>query len=261
MKPIIVPDNLEKSELTDFLQKNERELIAQKKVLKCYSDSFSYMSVAKTEAKKEQADENLTELPLEIVLNSCGIMDSHRDVHIPGLWKKTLKENKYFLHLESHHKEWDKVISDVEKVYTANIKLSDLGLKGNGDIECLIMKALAKKEYNPLMFEKYRQNKVKQHSVGMRYVKIVLCINDESAGANYEAWEKYYPYIINNEEADRYGYFYGVTEAKLLEGSAVLFGSNPYTPTLSNKKEPEKSTQTEPHKALKREQLKKLLTF
>ena len=38
--------------------------------------------------------------------------------------------------------------------------------------------------------------------------------------------------------------FWAVTEAKLIEGSAVLFGSNPITPTFSKNKPLD--TQTEP---------------
>jgi len=38
--------------------------------------------------------------------------------------------------------------------------------------------------------------------------------------------------VINQEEAKEQGYFWAVTEAKLVEGSAVVKGSNSYTPTL-----------------------------
>ncbi|MXV39342.1 hypothetical protein GO491_11755 [Flavobacteriaceae bacterium Ap0902] len=267
MKPIIVPENLNKSELTQFLLNNEKALITQKKVIKTKSEAVAgRISVLKTNATKSEGfdgESNPNELELKLVLNSCGIMDSHRDVHIPGLWKKTLQENKNIYHLESHKTDFDKIISDVHKCYTEIVPFSSLGINGSGSVECLIMEATAKKEYNPLMFRMYKEHKVKQHSVGMRYVKISLCINDEDAGANFEAWEKYYPYVINKDEADKYGYFYAVTEAKLIEGSAVLFGSNPITPDLSNKNiEPLKNTQVEPHKnALKKEQLKQLLNF
>ena len=46
------------------------------------------------------------------------------------------------------------------------------------------------------------------------------------------------------EQAEEQGYFWAVTQAKLIEGSAVVLGSNPITPTLSNKNdEPLKDTQ------------------
>lgn len=263
-----MPENLNKSELTQFLLNNEKALIAQKKVVKTISDAtYSGVLTTKTDANKAEDSKEIekeNELELKLVLNSCGVLDSHRDVHIPGLWKKTLQENKNIYHLESHKTEFDKIISDVKSCYTEIVPFSMLGIEGNGSTECLIMEAVAKKEYNPLMFKMYKQRKVKQHSVGMQYVKIVLCINDEDAGANFEAWEKYYPYVINKDDADRLGYFWAVTEAKLREGSAVLFGSNPITPDLSENNEPSKSidTQNEPSKkTLTKEQLNQLLNF
>ncbi len=86
------------------------------------------------------------------------------------------------------------------------------------------------------MFEQYSKGYVTQHSVGMRYVKIVMCVNSDKEyyGAEKEAWDKYYPLIANKDVADKYGYFWAVKEAKIIEGSAVLCGSNPVTPTLEN---------------------------
>jgi hypothetical protein len=56
-----------------------------------------------------------------------------------------------------------------------------------------------------------------------------------------ENWDKYIGKVANVEQAEEEGYFWAVTEAKIVEGSAVLFGSNRVTPTLSNNK-----TQDEP---------------
>ena len=62
-----------------------------------------------------------------------------------------------------------------------------------GETQALIFKSIAEKARNEFMFEQYAKGFVKNHSVGMQYVKLVLCINDEDSGAEYEAWEKYYP--------------------------------------------------------------------
>ena len=64
-----------------------------------------------------------------------------------------------------------------------------------------------------------------------------MAVNDEDYGAEFEAWEKYYPMIANKAEADRAGYFWAVTEATEIEGSAVPLGSNSATPTLEAKEE------------------------
>lgn len=59
-----------------------------------------------------------------------------------------------------------------------------------------------------------------------------MCVNDENYGAEYEAWQKYYPDIANKDFADEYGYCWVIKEAKLIEGSAVVIGSNYATPTI-----------------------------
>lgn len=71
-----------------------------------------------------------------------------------------------------------------------------------------------------------------------------MCINDEDYGAQYEAWQKYYPEVANKEVADEIGYFWAIKEAKIIEGSAVPRGSNCLTPTLSieSNNQPENST-------------------
>ena len=104
------------------------------------------------------------------------------------------------------------------------------------------------------MLDQYANGWVKNHSVGMYYVKMDIAVNDEDSPAYFDAWKKYYPQIANKEVADDRGYFFYVLEAKCMEGSAVPMGSNTATPTLSvneknqplngtdNTLEPDKST-------------------
>jgi trehalose/maltose hydrolase-like predicted phosphorylase len=42
-------------------------------------------------------------------------MDSHSDVHIPGIWNKSLKDNPIQLHLQEHEMAFANVISDEAK--------------------------------------------------------------------------------------------------------------------------------------------------
>jgi hypothetical protein len=84
------------------------------------------------------------------------------------------------------------------------------------------------------MYEQYSKGFVKNHSVGMSYVKMVLCANNPASTQEFENWNKYLPEVANQETAIEKGYFWAVLEAKLIEGSAVVIGSNPVTPTLEN---------------------------
>jgi hypothetical protein len=84
------------------------------------------------------------------------------------------------------------------------------------------------------MFNLYKKGRVLNHSVGMRYVKMFLCIDSNEAYYSSEKsnWDKYYPQVVNKEVADEKGYFWAVTEAKVIEGSAVVKGSNEFTPVM-----------------------------
>ena len=115
----------------------------------------------------------------------------------------------------------------------------------DGETEALVFDANIEKSRNPFMFEQYAKGYVKEHSVGMRYVDIFMCVNsgEQWAKEEKENWDKYYPEIINKDVADSMGYFWAVTTAKVIEGSAVVKGSNYATPTISVKEqEPPKST-------------------
>jgi len=76
---------------------------------------------------------------------------------------------------------------------------------------------------------------INQHSVGMQYVKIDLAVNDPEEEEEYATWNKYKDEVINLEKAEEQGFFWAVTEAKLIEISCVIAGSNELTPTLETK--------------------------
>jgi hypothetical protein len=187
------------------------------------------------------------ELRVKIVVNTTNLMDSYDDVHLPGMWDKSLKENRDVKHLQEHLRAFDKVIADGDdlKAYTQMFEWMELGVDYQGKTQALVFESTIKPKRNPFMYDQYRNGYVKNHSVGMIYVKVLLAVNDEDYAAEHEAWEKYYPLVANKELADERGYFFVVKEAKLVEGSAVLWGANSVTPTLEIT-EPQKSTLDEP---------------
>lgn len=235
-----------KKELFDFLVTNKSLLIAQKKAqMKC-ADAVIFQPeiiVGKPNVNKEDPEDGNIEIPdgtdkdliVKVVINTTNIIDSHMDMHLDGLWKKSLKENKMIMHLQEHEMKFCKVISDGQelKAYSKTYSWKELGYDYPGDTEALVFESTIKKDRNEFMYEQYKKGYVKNHSVGMRYVQLVMCINDKDYGAEYEAWQKYYPLAINPEIADERGYFWVVKEAQVIEGSAVLRGSNYATPTLS----------------------------
>lgn len=241
----------DREELFKALRENKKQLKASKMVGTKESDGVNFSVSLKQDSSnaiKEQVSEtnvNKQKITVKFVVNSCGIFDSHGDVHVKGCWNKTAKENKYFLHLKEHKATFEDIISD--NVVTSVEEIEVQGHK----VDALVATSTIERKDNPLMFEKYKDGKVKQHSVGMQYIwdKLYLCINSEHQDDKEEKenWDKYYPQVINKDDVDEVGYFWAVAEAKAREGSAVPFGSNSETPTLSveeNKNEPEQSTQT-----------------
>jgi hypothetical protein len=252
---IDIPSYKNKKELFDFLVKNKDVLIAQKKAVTkhadgigvCFPESQTIKEIYKGNNPIEKVPDDYEVM---VVMNTTNFLDSHLDVHIPGLWKKTLNENKFLMHLQEHSMKFDKIISEGDdlKAFTKQMSFKELGFDYEGTTEALIFDSILKKANkeprNSFMAEQYSKGYVKNHSVGMRYVKIVMAINDEDYGAEYEAWEKYFSQISNKEFAEEKGFFWAVKEAKLIEGSAVPLGSNMITPTLDNNMKNEPSTDT-----------------
>lgn len=240
-----------------WIVKNQGKLIAAKKAAIKFADACSFGSyVYEKDAFADKANkpvkEDLTELKVKIVINTTNLMDSHDDVHIPGLWKKSLKENKNIWHDQEHAHKFDSTIADYEdlKAYTESMTWEALGYKYAGQTEALIFESTVKQERNEFMFKQYKGGYVRNHSVGMQYVKLELAVNDKGWPDEFKVWNKYIDQVANRDEVEAQGYFFAVTEAKVIEGSAVKRGSNWITPTLENnmKQEPSDDTPIEPVK-------------
>jgi hypothetical protein len=246
-------DFADKKEMYSALIENKDILIAQKKAVKKEVDCDIVVEPIivrdKLKANKQEGEmlepSPLNELKVVVIINTTNYLDSHGDVHLPGIWNKSLSDNKMIMHLQEHEMEFDKIISDGDdlKAYVKNYTWSELGYNYPGVTEGLTFESTIKRSRNEFMLNQYANKWVRNHSVGMYYVKMDCAINDEDYPNEFEAWNKYYSQIANKETADEKGYFWYVLEAKVIEGSAVPIGSNQATPTLSNgKSEPEQST-------------------
>lgn len=245
-----------KKDLFKFLTENRDKLIAQKKAVKKEADcpvlvAPTIVKDQKISAKKDGMSMpdvmNAESLKAVCIINTTNFLDSHGDVHLPGIWNKSLKENKMIMHLQEHEMEFDKIIADGPelKVYTKTFNWSELGYSFPGTTEALVFESTILRKRNAYMLDQYANGWVKNHSVGMYYVKMDFAVNDEEYPNEFEAWNKYYPQIANKDIADLKGYFWYVIEAKCCEGSAVPMGSNTATPTLeTGKSQPDASTDT-----------------
>lgn len=255
---ILIPDNVERKHVLAFWKANADTMTAMKKASfkmadACFSDLAAVIDATQVDKANAPVEGPLDKLRVKVAINTTNWLDSHMDVHLKGLWTKSLSENKNIMHLQEHRMAFDSIIADGAdlKAYTQLMSWKDFNQSYTGMTEALVFESNVKKENkkprNSFMFEQYAEGNVKNHSVGMNYVQVVMCIDDKDAGANYEMWQKYYPEIVNPEMADAKGYFWAVKEGKVREGSAVPLGSNIITDTLDNnmKWEPGNHSQTE----------------
>lgn len=229
-------------ERREWLLSNKEMLITDKKTQFKQGDIINYTPVSNTvKAVNKEGDGRVR---VKAAINTVNVMDSHGDVHMKGIWNKTVKENKNPYLLQEHKMAFNSIISDKVVPSVESVSWKDLGINAIGSTEVLMFDAEIEKERNEFMFNQYKNGWVKNHSVGMQYVKIKLAVNDPEMKEEFEEYEKTIDSVINKEQAEAKGFYFTVYEAKMIEGSAVPIGSNTLTPTLETKdNEPSKDTQ------------------
>jgi hypothetical protein len=251
---IQIPAFDKRKDLHTFLRENKKVIFATKKAEIKYADGvFSnpfvnveheiIMDIAqKSVVRQSSSPAGIGDMPLsfsiEVVINTTNIMDSHSDVHFPNLWNKSLKENKMIMLLQEHIMQFDHIISRKVSPSARMMTWKELGYKFPGETQALVFSSVVESKpraYMINMADEYWNGNVTNHSVGMRYMSLMLAMNSESKWDEEEKanWDKYIDQIVNRDVVEEQGYFYPVLEAKVIEGSAVPLGSNFATPTIS----------------------------
>lgn len=182
-----------------------------------------------------------------VAFNSTRILDSHQDVHIDGLWKKTVHEKQFKNYVVTDH-ELEVLNTVVRKeyveIFTAKVPFSVLGKSYNGNTEILIYKFPKDKIQIPVVKEWLDSGDELQGSVRMKYIKFLFCLDsnnpeDEEFKKNYD---KYIDYIANKDEFEYIPYFFAILEASNeKESSFVLYGSNQVTGQIQKEAVPNTS--------------------
>lgn len=267
MKNVIkLPQFSTQKELFAYLRKNADKIITQKRSLPTTSDDldFGYSIIEATKrfsSKRKQiqqqdgGEDTPQELQVEVIANVSGWCDSQMDVMIKDNWNKSINDlgasgQKLIYHLKNHEYSTDSIVGKDPNLYTKDIDLSMFNFKSDiKKAQALLMSSTVCEDYDCKTFQLYEDEQIKQHSIGLQYIKIFMCINStEEEDAMYkENWDKYYPQVINKDRVDSKGFFWAVTESKILEVSVVLYGSNELTPVLTTS-QPTDDTEGEPGK-------------
>lgn len=272
---IKIPEFATKADAYSYLRKNSKDIIAQKRAFPTTTDDLEFgYSIIQTEKKfttksKDGGEVQVedAEVKVDIIANMSGWCDSQMDVMIEDNWNKSIKDlgasgQRLFYHLKDHGERYQYTLGAVigrdPELYTKDVSLDMFNFKSDiKKAQGLLMTSTVPESYDCKAYQLYRDKQIKQHSIGLQYIKIYLCMDsEEDEDAMYkDNWKKYYKGVLNKERVDARGYFWAITESKILEVSAVLFGSNELTNVISTDDgskstsgEPETSTLSQPHK-------------
>ena len=175
-----------------------------------------------------------------IAVNTTNILDSHGDLHVKGLWNKSIKEQqgKNYLVLD-HELAVSSVVAKKEDVemFTSDISYSAINKAYSGDTQALIYKVHKSKIINSLAKEWLESGSDIEASVRMQYVNVELALNSDAKGDEEEkkVFDTYKDSIANIADFESIEYFWVVKEAKNVgESSLVLAGSNGATGVLND---------------------------
>ena len=260
IKSIDFPDRIfeTKDELFDALRESNKIIIDSKKCVVYKSiDKGCGVTLRPLTADKFETTDKAVKFDSNywyIVMNTTNILDSHKDLHIPGLWNKSVKErqNKNYI-VDSHELSLKATIAKKEYVelILLNTTFSKIGINYDGNTQALIYKVAKNKIIDEKAKQWLESGDEIQGSVRMQYEEINLAMNSTNPNdAEYKKlFDDYIDVIANKKDIDEeISYFWVVKRAKnTYESSLVLFGSNSSTGTISETKdnnyEPSSDTQ------------------
>lgn len=271
-----IPQFKDKKELYKYLVANKEDLIALKQNAANKKADATVFEASKEVVKalsgntlpKDRPDEGV--IYRTVIANTYNWLDSHDDVHIKGIFTKSIQENKAKIrHTHDHVQMITAKVANVLDVYEKEVAWKDLGINKDGMTICLMADSEIQKSRNAQIYLDYANGEIDQHSVEMIYDKMQLAINDPEEKTEYKAWQSVYPLLGNQEKALAQGYFFVQSTSKLKAFSCVVEASNSLTGTLepSNKdtlldNEPTiKVTQNEATQTIDFAKLAKEITF
>jgi len=237
------------SDIIDF-KKGVQKSIDKNSSVVCRPIDASKFDQEQTKALK--LDDNF----YYIAVNTTKILDSHDDVHIDGIWKKTVSEKQFKNYLVTDHEleVFNTVVrKEYVEIFTAKLPFSLLGYPYEGNTEALIYKVPKEKVKNEFVKEWLDSGDSIQASVRMKYIKFLFCLdsNNPEDAEFKKNYDKYIDSIANKQEFEYIPYFFAILEASNeQESSLVIRGSNYVTGQLGTtrdqeeKSEPPKGTQT-----------------
>lgn len=244
--PTLQKEFANKELLFDELKQNIDFIIDAKKTeIKSCEKGLSVTCKAITDFKDTETEKAIVidDKFYYIVVNTTNILDSHLDLHINGLWNKSVNEQQFKNCLTTDHKMYiDNIV--VKKYYVelllANVSFASLGFPYQGNTQALIYKFPKDKVINAKAKEWLESGDPIEASVRMQYVTIELAMdsNNPEDATEKKRYDDYIGRVANKSDFEYIPYFFIVKEAKnVRESSLVVDGSNYVTGNIFRKKE------------------------
>lgn len=228
-----------RKEFFRYLKSNKKDIIELKKSGIKFSEPFRNNATPYQKSLVTNFDDDIEAgiITRTIIGNTYNWMDSYSDVLVNGAATRTLQHREgQIKHLHDHQMLLTAKVGNPLSVYERSVSWKQLGIDIDGRTTALMMDSEIKKSYNEKIFEMYLNGEIDQHSIGFFYQSLSLAVNDddEEFEDEYKVFKKYIDKIGNKEDVIAQGYFFAVTEIKLLEISAVIIGANELTGTIEN---------------------------
>lgn len=218
------------------LKANEGKLIELKRsaVYKsCEKGQFGFVNLDVTKL----SDATKSDFPIQsdhiyAVISTTNFMDSHKDVHFPGCFAKTVPEQQGKVHYALDHKlQFDSIAAwpkDVNMFITP-LDWAMVGKNYAGKTEAMVFD-MAKTAVRPDVLNAIETKAGDfENSIRMGYDKIKLGINsaNKDLKENKDYYDRRINEISNRDQAEKDGYFWGVEELRIhKEGSLVVAGGS-----------------------------------
>ena len=251
----------DKAEMFKALKANKDVIVASKKskIFKSFEKGIGVSARPIDISKLDTTSKGILSDPdyYYIAVNTTKILDSHSDLHMDGIWNKTVndQQGKNYL-LVDHKMEMSSVVAKKDKVemFIAQIPFKAVGKDYEGNTQALVYKVHKNDIIHQLAKDWLESGDDIEASVKMQYVDLDLAMNSNARSdtAELKLYNDNVENIANKGDFESIHYFWVVKQAKNVgESSLVLRGSNGATGVIDNnqpsgdtgKGEPLKNTQ------------------
>ena len=216
------------------------EASGEEKISKHKKDKLNMPYPVKSGYGNQVKDVDLSKRIVQIIPNTYFYIDEDLDMLIPGVSKRSISQRG--AHSEAtakiKHQLDHKLLA--EYVVGKPIHEEETTIDGRNVLYAESKIPNTTKGNDHLI--NYQEGIYDNHSIGFRYLDLVLAEKENENELVRQTWDKYYPLAINPEKANEYGYFWVVKEIELFEYSVVSYGANSLTATLGVKSLNDKDT-------------------